>query len=155
MENRALNNQIPLYNPTMDGLIFISFLTNDVGLNLPNYNAGNFGIAVDNLISSLLAKGWPNCRIKFNVRYYINSAGLDYTSFNLGTKISDISRYNQFADILKAKLNTAGIQYFDHWKLLSSIPNPDRHLKVYNRHPDNFMHIIIAENILKNLKVCN
>ena len=154
MEYRADNNQIPIYNPETDGLIFISYLTNDVGINLPNYTIENFSKAIDKVIQGLYDKGWSKDNIKFNVRYYIENAGLAkypsqlYGQFTPAT----IDRYNAFADVLKQKLDEQGIQYFDHYDSLSKVDYPYSHLpdKV---HPDAYFHSLIANNIIENIKL--
>jgi len=156
MEYRADNNQIPIYNPEKDGLIFISYLTNDVGINLPNYTIENFGKAVDKVIQALFNAGWPVDRIKFNVRYYITDAGLaKYPSSLYGWFTpATMERYNAFADLLKSKLSTQGIQYFDHYDTLNAVEYPYSHLpdKV---HPDPYFHSLIAKNIIDNIKIEN
>jgi hypothetical protein len=156
MEYRADNNQIPIYNPETDGLIFISYLTNDVGINLPNYTIENFSKAIDKVIQGLYDKGWSKNNIKFNVRYYIENAGLAkypsqlYGQFTPAT----IDRYNAFADVLKQKLDEQGIQYFDHYDSLSKVDYPYSHLpdKV---HPDAYFHSLIAKNIIAKIKIEN
>lgn len=144
---------VPDYNQETDGLIFIAFLTNDVGINLTNYTVENYGKAVDNIIKKLLDKGWTADKIKFNARYYITTKGLNYVP-NMGITIpADFNRYNAFSDILKKKLDGYGIQYFDFFNILSDVPNADSHLDWYQRHPDAYMHTLIAKNITENLKV--
>lgn len=154
MEYFADNNGIPTYNPETDALIFIAYLTNDVGINLPNYTIENFGKAVDKVIQELYAKGWTGGNIKFNVRYYIENAGLaKYPSQLYGSFIpATIDRYNAFADVLKQKLDEQGIQYFDHYDSLSKVDYPYSHLpdKV---HPDAYFHSLIAKNIIENIKL--
>ena len=156
MEYRADNNQIPIYNPEKDGLIFISYLTNDVGINLPNYTIENFGKAVDKVIQALFNAGWPVDRIKFNVRYYITDAGLaKYPSSLYGWFTpATMERYNSFASLLKSKLDAQGIQSFDHYNRLKSEPYPESHLpdKV---HPDPYFHSLIAKNIIENINIDN
>lgn len=154
MEYRADNNQIPIYNPETDGLIFISYLTNDVGINLPNYTIENFGKAINKVIQELYKKGWAKENIKFNVRYYIENAGLSkYPSRLYGWFTpATLERYNAFAQVLKDKLDIEGIQYFDHYESLSKIEYPYSHLpdKV---HPDAYFHSLIANNIIENIKL--
>ena len=156
MEYRADNNQIPIYNPETDGLIFISYLTNDVGINLPNYTIENFGKAVDKVIQALFNADWNKDNIKFNVRYYIENAGLaKYQSQLYGSFVpATIDRYNAFAQVLRDKLESKGIQYFDHYDKLKSEPYPESHLpdKV---HPDAYFHSLIAKNIIENIKFEN
>jgi len=156
MEYFADNNGIPTFNAETDGLIFISYLTNDVGINLPNYTIENFSKAIDKVIQGLYDKGWSKNNIKFNVRYYIENAGLAkypsqlYGQFTPAT----IDRYNAFADVLKQKLDEQGIQYFDHYDNLSKVDYPYSHLpdKV---HPDPYFHSLIAKNIIENIKIEN
>jgi len=156
MEYFADNNGIPTFNAETDGLIFISYLTNDVGINLPNYTIENFSKAIDKVIQGLYDKGWSKNNIKFNVRYYIENAGLAkypsqlYGQFTPAT----IDRYNAFADVLKQKLDEQGIQYFDHYDSLSKVDYPYSHLpdKV---HPDPYFHSLIAKNIIENIKIEN
>jgi lysophospholipase L1-like esterase len=154
MEYFSDNNGIPTFNPQTDGLIFISYLTNDVGINLPNYTIENFSKAIDKVIQELYNKGWNKNDIKFNVRYYIENAGLaKYPSSLYGWfTASTIERYNDFADVLKAKLDSEGIQYFDHYDSLSAVQYPYSHLpdKV---HPDAYFHSIIAKNIIDTIKL--
>jgi len=156
MEYRVDNNQIPIYNPETDGLIFISYLTNDVGINLPNYTIENFGKAVDKVIDALFKANWPVDRIKFNVRYYMTDAGLaKYPSSLYGWFTpATMTRYNAFAQVLKDKLDAVGIQYFDHYDNLSKVDYPYSHLpdKV---HPDAYFHSLIAKNIIENIKFEN
>lgn len=153
MEYRADNKQIPIYNPETDGLIFISYLTNDVGINLPNYTIENFGKAINKVIQELYKKGWAKENIKFNVRYYIENAGLSkYPSSLYGWFTpATLERYNAFAQVLKDKLDIEGIQYFDHYEILSKVDYPYSHLpdKV---HPDAYFHSLIAKNIIENIK---
>lgn len=144
---------IPIFNPNTDGLIFVSFLTNDVGYNLHYYSLKKFGNAIDIVVNNILKAGWPKDRIKFNTRYFITEKGLNYVGY-AGVRISaDFIRYNAFADLLKSKLNGYGIQYFDHWNSLSVIPHPTKHLDSFGRHPDKLMHKIIADNIVQGLKL--
>lgn len=154
MEYRADNNQIPIYNPEKDGLIFISYLTNDVGINLPNYTIENFGNAIDKVIQELYNKGWSKDNIKFNVRYYIENAGLaKYPSSLYGWFTpATTDRYNAFAEVLRNKLDEQSIQYFDHYESLSKIQYAYSHLpdKV---HPDAYFHSLIANNIIENIKL--
>jgi len=154
MEYRAQNNDIPLYNAETDGLIFISYLTNDIGINLPNYTIENFGKAVDKVIEALFNANWPVDRIKFNVRFYMTDAGLaKYPSSLYGWFApATMERYNSFADVLKQKLDEQGIQYFDHYDSLSKVDYPYSHLpdKV---HPDPYFHSLIANNIIENIKL--
>jgi len=154
MEYKIDNNEVPTFNPETDALIFIAYLTNDVGINLPNYTIENFGKAIDKIIQGLYSKGWTKNNIKFNIRYYIENSGLAkypsqlYGQFTPAT----IDRYNAFADVLKQKLDEQGIQYFDHYDSLSKVDYPYSHLpdKV---HPDAYFHSIIAKNILDNIKI--
>ena len=154
MEYFADNNGIPTYNAETDGLIFISYLTNDVGINLPNYTIENFGKAIDKIIQALYKAGWNKNNIKFNVRYYIENAGLAkypsplYGSFAPAT----IERYNAFAELLRNKLDEQEIQYFDHYEGLSKVDYPYSHLpdKV---HPDAYFHSLIANNIVENIQL--
>lgn len=153
MEYIANNSNIPIYNVETDSLIFISYLTNDVGINLPNYTIENFGKAIDKVIQATYKAGWNKTNIKFNVRYFIENAGLaKYPSSLYGWFTpATIDRYNAFAKVLRDKLDEQGIQYFDHYDLLNSIPYAYIHLpdKV---HPDAYFHSLIAKNILDNLK---
>lgn len=140
----------PIFDENQDGLLFVSYLTNDVGINLTNYNLDNWQSDIDLVISGLITAGWPLERIKFNVRYFLTEdVGLDYDL----TPQATLDRYNDFADALKVKLTLAGIQYFDHWDILSAVPDPVSHLDAFQRHPDNFMHNLIAKNIIDNLTV--
>ncbi len=154
MEYRADNNQIPIYNVETDGLIFISYLTNDVGINLPNYTIENFGKAIDKVIQALFNAGWNKDNIKFNVRYYITDVGLaKYPSSLYGWFTpATMERYNAFAQVLRDKLDAVGIQYFDHYESLSKVDYPYSHLpdKV---HPDAYFHSLIAKNIIENIKI--
>lgn len=154
MEYFADNNGIPTYNVETDALIFISYLTNDVGINLPNYTIENFSKAIDKVIQELYNKGWTKDNIKFNVRYYIENAGLSkYPSSLYGWFTpATIDRYNAFAQILRDKLDLQGIQYFDHYESLSKVDYPYSHLpdKV---HPDAYFHSLIAKNIIENIKL--
>lgn len=154
MEYRADNNDIPTFNPQNDGLIFISYLTNDVGINLPNYTIENFSKAIDKVIQELYNKGWDKNNIKFNVRYYIENAGLaKYPSSLYGWFTpATMDRYNSFAKVLRDKLDAQEIQYFDHYESLSAVPYPYSHLpdKV---HPDAYFHSIIAKNIIDTIKL--
>ncbi len=144
---------VPNYNANEDGFVFIAFLTNDVGINLNNYTVENYGKAIDNIVQKLFDKGWSADKIKFNARYYITAKGLNYVP-NMGITISaDFNRYNAFSDILKNKLNGYGIQYFDFFDILSAVPNPDSHLDWYQRHPDAYMHTLIAKNIIENIQL--
>ncbi len=144
---------VPNYNANEDGFVFIAFLTNDVGINLNNYTVENYGKAIDNIVQKLFDKGWSADKIKFNARYYITAKGLNYVP-NMGITISaDFNRYNAFSDILKNKLDGYSIQYFDFFNILSAVPNPDSHLDWYQRHPDAYMHTLIAKNITEYLKV--
>ncbi|MEA1848939.1 hypothetical protein U9K52_08455 [Chryseobacterium sp. MHB01] len=152
MEDWATPPYTPIYNPLTSGLLFVSFLTNDVGINLPNYSLANFNTAIDNVVAGLNNAGWPNNRIKFNVRYYLTAQGLDYTSL-IATTPADITRYNQFADALKSKLDGYGIQYFDHWDILSQIPDVETHLDAEGRHIDNYLHTFVADNIIQNCTI--
>ena len=156
MEYRADNNQIPIYNPETDGLIFISYLTNDVGINLPNYTIENFGKAIDKVIQGLYNSGWPVDRIKFNIRYYMTDAGLaKYPSALYGYFVpATMERYNSFASLLKSKLDAQGIQSFDHYDRLKSEPYPESHLpdKI---HPDKYFQSIIATDIIQEIKIEN
>ena len=153
MEYFADNNGIPTYNAETDGLIFISYLTNDVGINLPNYTIENFEKAIDKVIQELYNKGWSKENIKFNVRYYIENAGLSkYPSSLYGWFTpATLERYNAFAQVLKDKLDIEGIQYFDHYEGLSKVDYPYSHLpdKV---HPDAYFHSLIANNIVENIQ---
>jgi lysophospholipase L1-like esterase len=154
MEYFADNNGIPTFNPETDALIFIAYLTNDVGINLPNYTIENFGKAIDKVIQALYDKGWNKENIKFNVRYYIENSGLSkYPSSLYGWFTpATLERYNAFAQVLKDKLDIEGIQYFDHYESLSKIEYPYSHLpdKV---HPDAYFHSLIAKNIIENIKL--
>jgi len=154
MEYRAQNNDIPLYNAETDGLIFISYLTNDIGINLPNYTIENFGKAVDKVIEALFNANWPVDRIKFNVRFYMTDAGLaKYPSSLYGWFTpATTDRYNAFAEVLRNKLDEQSIQYFDHYESLSKIQYAYSHLpdKV---HPDAYFHSLIANNIIENIKL--
>lgn len=153
METWATPPLTPIFNPEIDGLIFVSFLTNDVGLNLTNYTLENFGKAIDNVVNGLLNAGWSKDRIKFNVRYFITDKGLNYVGI-AGVKIpATLERYNAFADLLKSKLDGYGIQYFDHWDTLSAIPDAVLKLDAAQRHPNNLMHSVIAKNIVENIKL--
>lgn len=154
MEYWAKAPNTPLYDAERDGFIFIAYLINDVGMNVPNYSAENFSIAVDNVIAGLFKAGWPRNRIKFNIRYYITEAGLDFTNINDAIKKpATYDRYNKFAQILKDKLDQKGIQYFDFWDELSSLENPDSYLDIEQRHPNDAAHNIIANYILERLKM--
>jgi len=154
MEYFADNNGIPTFNAETDGLIFISYLTNDVGINLPNYTIENFGKAVDKVIEALFNANWPVDRIKFNVRFYMTDAGLaKYPSSLYGWFTpATLERYNAFAQVLRDKLDIEGIQYFDHYESLSKVDYPYSHLpdKV---HPDAYFHSIIAKNIIDTIKL--
>lgn len=156
MEYRAQNNDVPFYNPETDGLIFISYLTNDVGINLANYTIENFGKAVDKVIEALFNANWPVDRIKFNIRFYMTDAGLAkypsslYGWFTPATMV----RYNSFASLLKSKLDAQRIQSFDHYDTLNAVEYAYSHLpdKV---HPDAYFHSLIAKNIIENIKIEN
>ena len=154
MEYKIDNNEVPTFNPETDALIFIAYLTNDVGINLPNYTIENFSKAIDKVIQGLYDKGWSKNNIKFNVRYYIENAGLSkYPSSLYGWFTpATIDRYNAFAQVLKDKLDLEGIQYFDHYESLSKVDYPYSHLpdKV---HPDAYFHSLIAKNIIENIKI--
>ena len=152
---QTLSEALPIYNPNTDGLLFIAFLTNDVGLYFPNYTLENYGKAIDVIIANAYKKGWSKDRIKFNSRYFITEKGVNYLGLGSVPKSADLIRYNAFADLLKSKLNGYGIQYFDHWDSLSIVENPESHLDEPQRHPDLFMHKIIADNILKDLYIEN
>jgi len=141
------------FNAGRDGLIFVAYLTNDVGLNLPNYSAKNFSIAVENVINGLLRAGWPKDRIKFNIRYFITNKGLDYSNTIETVKTpATLDRYNEFAQILKSKLDRNGIQYFDFWDELSAQKNPVSHLDNKQRHIDQASHCIVAKHILDQIQ---
>jgi len=143
---------LPKYNSKTDGLLFISFLTNDVGLFYPDYTLENYGKAIDYIIEKAYQKGWNKDIIKFNVRYFITEKGIDYTDFGLGVpRKATLERYNQFADLLKSKLDDYGIQYFDHWDSLSSLHNPISNLDVIEVHPNGVGHKVIFEDIIKDL----
>lgn len=154
MEYFADNNGIPTYNPETDALIFIAYLTNDVGINLPNYTIENLGKAIDKVIQELYNKGWSKDNIKFNVRYYIENAGLaKYPSSLYGWFTpATTDRYNAFAEVLRNKLDVQGIQYFDHYESLNKVEYAYSHLpdKV---HPDAYFHSLIANNIIENIKL--
>ena len=155
MEYRVDTNQIPIYNSATDGLLFVAYLTNDVGINYTNYNIENFGKAIDKIIQALYKAGWNKDNIKFNVRYFITNDGLSKypLSGNYGKfTASTIEKYNAFAELLRNKLDEQGIQYFDHYDLLNAIPDALTHLpdKV---HPDAYFHSIIAKNIIDNIKL--
>lgn len=155
MEYWATTPNTPIFDKAKDGLIFISFLTNDVGLFYPDYTLENYGKAVDYVVQGIIDAGWSKDRIKFNVRYFITPKGIDYTNINrlnVPTKAT-LERYNAFADLLKLKLNGYGIQYFDHWDSLSSLPNAASYLDAIEIHPNTFMHKIIADNIIKDLYI--
>ena len=150
-----VNYNVPKFDKDKDGLIFIAFLTNDAGLFYPNYTLENYGKAIDIVINKLFELGWSVDRIKFNVRYYITDYGIDYTNINrlYVPNKATLELYNAFADLLKLKLDGYGIQYFDHWDSLSSIPDAVSYLDAIEIHPNTFMHKIIADNIIKDLYI--
>jgi len=128
----------PVYNENTKGLVWLNYLTNDVGLNLPNYTPQNYatdmGIVFDNLLNS----GWSNGRIKVNLRHFITLLGLDYTTVaNSGVTIpATLERYNDFAGYGVEKCNEYGIQSFDlydifkHYStILSEFDGLQRHYK--------------------------
>jgi lysophospholipase L1-like esterase len=151
----TLSETIPIFDATKDGLIFISFLTNDVGLFFPDYTLENYGKAIDYIIPKILNAGWNKDRIKFNVRYFITAKGLDYTTINrlYVPNVATLERYNAFADLLKSKLDAYDIQYFDHWGVLEAVPNAVSYLDAIQIHPNSAMHKIIADNIMKTLYI--
>lgn len=151
----TLSETIPVFDATKDGLIFLSFLTNDVGLFFPDYTLENYGKAIDYIIPKILNAGWHKDRIKFNVRYYITAKGLDYTTINrlYVPNVATLERYNQFANLLKSKLDGYDIQYFDHWDVLEAVPNAVSYLDAIQIHPNSAMHKIIADNIMKTLYI--
>ena len=153
----TLSETIPLFDKDKDGLLFISFLTNDVGLFYNDYTLENYGKAIDYVIANAFSRGWDKDRIKFNTRYYITEYGIDYTNINrLGVpNKANLDRYNQFANLLKSKLNGYDIQYFDHWEVLEAVPNAVSYLDALQIHPNTAMHKIIADNIMKTLYVTN
>jgi lysophospholipase L1-like esterase len=156
MEYKIDNNEVPTFNPETDALIFIAYLTNDVGINLPNYTIENFGKAIDKVIQGLYNSGWPVDRIKFNIRYYMTDAGLaKYPSALYGYFVpATMERYNSFASLLKSKLDAQGIQSFDHYDTLNAVEYAYSHLpdKV---HPDPYFHSLIAKNIIAKIKIEN
>lgn len=153
MEFWSRKPNMPKFNVGSDGLVFVAYLTNDAGLNLPNYSAKNFSFAVKNVISGLLNAGWPKDRIKFNIRYFITSQGLDYTNANEAVKIpATLDRYNEFAQILKTELDKEGIQYFDFWDELAAQKNPVSHLDIKQRHIDQASHNVVAKHILDQIQ---
>ena len=149
----TLSETLPIFNPNTDGILFISFLTNDVGLYFPNYTLENYGKAIDVIIVNAYKKGWRKERLKFNIRYFITEKGVNYVGLGAVPKSANLIRYNEFADLLKSKLNKYGIQYFDHWESLSKVDNPVSHLDIPQRHPDLYMHRIIADDIIKDLYI--
>lgn len=156
MEYRVDKNDVPIFNPETDALLFVSYLTNDVGINLPNYTIENFGKAIDKIIQGLYKAGWNKNNIKFNVRYYIENAGLAKYPSNLYGWFTPatIERYNAFAELLRNKLDEQGIQYFDHYNTLNAVEFAYSHLpdKV---HPDAYFHSLIAKNIIDTIKIEN
>lgn len=140
---------IPTYDSATHGLLFISYLTNDVGINLTNYTVLNYIADMNTVIDGVVAKGWPLSRIKFNLRFYVTLAGLDYGM----VPPADFTRYNAFNDAAIVNLDSMGIQYFDHYPILSVVPSADSHLDGFGRHPDNFMQNLCAENIIDNMTI--
>ena len=154
MEFWATAPNTPIFNPATDGLVFVAFLTNDVGLNLPNYTVDNYSLAIDKVINGLLTAGWSKDRIKFIARYWITNTGLNYTGTGAGVVTpSTLTRYNQFATVLINKCTTSGIQIFDFWDILSVVPNPLLEMDTAQRHPKAYMHSLIANKIISELWV--
>ena len=143
----------PQYDQNKHGLVFIGYLINDVGLNLTNYTIDNFEADLRLIVDNILAKGWAKNRIKFNIRYFLTEAGLNFTTVaNSGVTVpATMQRYNEFANRMIDVLNQLEIQYFDHWDLLSSQPNPTASLDSHQRHFNNGFHALIGNNILNNL----
>lgn len=145
MEQRAATD-IPTYTAGVDGLLAIGYLTNDVGLNFPDYNTTNYAAAISYVIDVATGKGWPKSRIFFTGRYFVTDYGLT-NGYGAPTP-ADLARYDDFYNTLLATCTTEGVTVFDFWNELSAVPSPVSHLDSYERHPDDYMHNIIATKII-------
>ena len=143
----------PNFNPAKDGLFFMAYLTNDVGLNLPNFTVQKYKDDLSQAITNLLNKGWQVERIKVIGRYYGPIQGLNYTTVaNSGVTIpATYERYDEFGVGAEEVCNLFGVQCFDLNKTLKYVAGADSHFDSVKRHFDSFMHSFGARKIIDDM----
>lgn len=143
----------PNYNPVIDGLFFIAYLTNDVGLNLPTHTVQKYKDDLSQAITNLLNKGWAVERIKVVSRYYCPIQGLNYTNVaNSGVTVpATFERYNEFGIGAEEVCNLFGVQCFDLHDVLKYVAGADSHFDSVKRHFDSFMHSHGARKIIDDM----
>jgi len=137
-------SEIPFYVEGASGLLGIAYLTNDVGLNYPDYNITNYAAAINVILDEAInVKGWPTARIFFVFRYFVTAFGLD-NGYGAPTP-ADLPRYVSFNDTGITTVTARSVKAFDHWDTLSNVVNPVSHLDAYERHIDDYMHGLAAD----------
>ena len=143
----------PNFNPAKDGLFFMAYLTNDVGLNLPNFTVQKYKDDLGQALTNLLNKGWPVERIKVIGRYYCPIQGLNYTTVaNSGVTVpATYERYDEFGIGAEEVCNLFGVQCFDLNETLKYVAGADSHFDSVKRHFDSFMHSHGARKIIDDM----
>ncbi len=145
----------PNYSPVTDGVFFIAYLTNDVGLNLPNYTVEKYGQDLEQAIANLLNKGWPIERIKIVGRYYCPLAGLNYTNVaGSGVTVpATQERYNIFGAKAVEVATLYGAQSFDLYNTMAYIAGIDSYFDSFKRHFNSYAHSFVSADIIKEMYI--
>lgn len=143
----------PVYDRKRDSVIFMNYLTNDVGLNYPDYNNANYEHDLKLIVLNLETAGWHRDNIKFVFRHAITEVGLNYTTV-VGSGVTvpaTMARYDSMAETGISVCQELGIQYFDFKHLFEDNPLITTEMDSLQRHSKNALYAIEAQEVYKNL----
>jgi lysophospholipase L1-like esterase len=142
-------SQIPTYG-ALKKYIVIAYGFNDMGVNNANYTPANFRIDYQQVIDTILARGWPASRIIIVSPWYASAATYSAYASTTGTPANDRTRHLQFIDTAQATATANGATFVNAFT--AQLVNDSLQLfSVDNIHPGNNGHQIIAQTIYTTL----
>ncbi len=149
MVDDTVNIPVKTYN---DRLLIIARATNDVIINLPNYNSANYFSDGSLVVQAALNKGWDSSQILLVGPYWLGVNGFMQGGGVSGTPAATLSRQDSFLNAARQLSQTFHTLFFDIREAQRRFDTT--HIMAADQlHPNDTGHAFIAAAILQYLNL--